>query len=87
MLGPKERRKHQQFRAYKGAKVIFGNRLCTFDCVVRDRSDFGARLQMVAPEFVPSSFFLNIPNDGYEMAAVVKHRADGEIGVELSPEH
>ena len=87
MMGRKERRKHRRLRTLKGGKVIFGKRLCTYDCVVRDRSEAGARLQIVAPEFVPNSFFLNIPKDGCEMAAVVKHRSDREIGVELSPEH
>lgn len=87
MMGPIERRQHQRMRTFKGGKVIFGKRLCTYDCVVRDRSETGARLQIVAPEFVPNSFFLNIPKDGYERAAIVKHRSGSEIGVELSPEH
>ncbi len=87
MTTPKERRGFQRLRSYKGGRVIFGNRLCIFDCVVRDRSERGARLKLVAPEFVPNSFFLNIPNEGFEAAAVVKHRAPGEIGVELVPEH
>ncbi len=87
MFTPKERRKSQRMRTLKGGRVIFGNRLCTFDCVVRDRSDRGARLKVVAPEFVPNSFFLSIPKEECEVEAVVKHRADGEIGVELSPPH
>lgn len=87
MTIPKERRRFQRLRSYKGARVVFGKRLCVFDCVVRDRSERGARLKLVAPEFVPNSFFLNIPKEGFEAAAVVKHRAPGEIGVELEPEH
>lgn len=87
MMGPVERRKFPRLRAYKGAKVVFGKRLCIFDCVVRDRSEKGARLKLVAPEFVPNSFFLNIPKEGYEAEAVVIHRSPGEIGVELKPDH
>lgn len=87
MMGPVERRKVPRLRAYKGAKVVFGKRLCIFDCVIRDRSQKGARLKLEAPEFVPNSFFLNIPKEGYEAAAVVKHRGSGEIGVELEPNH
>ena len=63
MMVPKDRRATPRLRAYKGGKVIFGKRLCTYDCVVRDFSPRGARLKMVAPEFVPNSFFLNIPKD------------------------
>lgn len=84
---PKDRRARVRLRAYKGGKVVFGKQLCTFDCVVRDFSERGARLKLVAPEFVPSNFFLNIPKDGFEAEAVVKHRTGNEIGVELSPEH
>jgi len=87
MMVPKDRRAQARRRAYKGGKVVFGKRLCTFDCVVRDFSERGARLTMVAPEFVPSNFLLNIPKDGFEAEAVVKHRNGQEIGVELSPEH
>lgn len=87
MMVPKDRRSTPRFRAYKGGKVVFGKRLCTYDCVVRDHSERGARLKMVAPEFVPNSFILNIPKDGFEAEAVVKHRSNDEIGVELSPEH
>ena len=87
MMVPTDRRSTPRFRAYKGGKVVFGKRLCTYDCVVRDHSERGARLKMVAPEFVPNSFILNIPKDGFEAEAVVKHRSNDEIGVELTPEH
>ena len=84
---PHERRKNRRLRTFKGGRVIFGNRLCTFDCVVRDRSERGARLKIVAPEFVPNNFFLNIPKDAFEAEVEVRHRTDDEIGVELSPQH
>ena len=87
MMIPKERRAAPRHRAYKGARVVFGKRLCTFDCVVRDYSQQGARLKIEAPEFVPNRFFLNIPKDTFEAEAVVKHRSGNEIGVELAPEH
>ena len=68
---PHERRKNRRLRTFKGGRVIFGNRLCTFDCVVRDRSERGARLKIVAPEFVPNNFFLNIPKDAFEILCVM----------------
>ncbi len=79
-----ERRKSQRQRVLKGGKIVFGGKQCTFDCVVRNRSVDGARLRLATPEFVPSSFTLQIPGDAFSAAATVTNRGRTDIGVRLT---
>ena len=78
-----ERRSETRQRVLKGGKIIFGGKLSTFDCTVRNRSLHGARLRLATPEFVPNNFILHIPSDDFKARAQVTNRSRTEVGVRL----
>src|SRR5665213_2658728 len=50
----------QRRRVLKGAKIIFRGGFSTINCVVRDHSETGARLQVDTIVGIPDSFRLQI---------------------------
>ncbi|HVI89195.1 MAG TPA: PilZ domain-containing protein [Dongiaceae bacterium] len=70
-INESERRLHQRRRLFKGGKVIFNNRACVINCVVRDLSPSGAKLTFPTPQALPSRFHLEINDLGkYECELV-----------------
>jgi hypothetical protein len=61
--------------------VYFGGNLTAVDCVVRDISDSGARLQFAQPPTLTSTLDLNIPIKGRNFHARVCWHDGCEIGV------
>ena len=78
-----ERRREMRQRVLKAGKIVFGWKNSVFDCTVRNRSAHGARLRLSTPEFVPSSFTLQIPSENIEAEAYVTNRSENELGVIL----
>jgi hypothetical protein len=50
-----DRRKVHRRRVLKDARILLGNGRSTMSCVVRDLSDFGARLQRRSRPICPSA--------------------------------
>jgi hypothetical protein len=46
MAEDSERRKVVRHRALKSARIVFNSGRSTIDCLVRNQSDFGARLKI-----------------------------------------
>src|ERR1700733_2374380 len=65
------------FRAF----VYFDSNLTAVDCVVRDISETGARLQFATPQIVTEFLDLHIPIKGQSFHAKVQWRDGEEIGV------
>jgi hypothetical protein len=61
--------------------VYFDSNLTAVDCVVRDISETGARLQFATPQVVTDFLDLHIPIKGQSFHAKVRWRDGVEIGV------
>lgn len=58
-----DRRSQVRQRTLKGAIVIFNRRYSTFECIVRNQSNQGARLALEQTQALPSRFELAIMDD------------------------
>ena len=67
-------------RISKAARIEFtGGR--PIDCVVRDLSLTGAKIQVATQVGVPKCFVLVIPDDGLRLSARIAWRKDYHVGV------
>src|SRR5262245_48397510 len=79
----RDRRRTQRQPAYLGGTISFNHRLSEAECVVRNTSAGGARLELTTP-FVPNEFDLVIPKRQAECRVRVMWRRDEQIGVEIA---
>lgn len=76
-----ERRTAQRKRSFLKGTAYFNNRQSSMDCVVRDFSDTGARLEFGGPVTLPDVIELHIPSRDETVRAQIRWRSDLEIGV------
>jgi len=76
-----ERRVAPRKRSFLKGTVYFNNRLSSIDCVVRDFSDGGARLEFTTIVTLPDSIELYISTRDQTLPAQVRWRKDTEVGV------
>lgn len=63
MTGPEHPRAHPRQRTLKGARIIFNNGQSSYDVVIRDLSEGGAKLKLGAATWiVPDHFDLIVSN-------------------------
>jgi PilZ domain len=82
-----EKRSAPRTRAFLKGKAIFNNRQSTLDCLVRDISATGARLEVSNAVLLPDAFDLYVAQKDTTMRARITWRRDGEIGVEFDQPH
>jgi len=73
-----ERERRQ--RVLKKAIASYANRSITVECVARDLSSGGVKLQVTQPLPIPDHFFLEIPMDGISADCQVRWRNGDMIG-------
>jgi hypothetical protein len=78
-----EKRSAPRTRSFLKGKAIFNNRQSTLDCLVRDISASGARLEVSNAVLLPDSFDLYVAQKDSTSRARITWRRDGEIGVEF----
>jgi hypothetical protein len=76
-----ERRITPRKRSFLKGTVYFNNRMSSIDCVVRDFSDGGARLEFTTIVTLPDSIELYIPTRDQTLQAQVRWRKDTEVGI------
>lgn len=76
-----DRRSERRGRTYLGSKVAFNNRWCTIDCLVRNMSQGGAKLEFPHPVLVPRELDLIIPLKGNSRRVQVVWKRDKALGV------
>lgn len=76
-----DRRREHRGRTYLGGQIAFNNRWCTIDCLVRNVSQSGARLEFPLPVLVPSELDLIIPVKGYSRRVRVVWKQATTLGV------
>jgi hypothetical protein len=76
-----DRRRVARQKSFLRGTIHFNNRLNAVDCLVRDISQFGARLIFDSPVTTPDVLELHIPQKDQTLRISVIWRNDREIGV------
>ena len=82
-----EKRAEQRHRVLKGGTVHFNKGYSSLECVIRDLSANGARIQMGETLGVPSRFTLSISGEDTRIEASVRWRNERYIGLNLMLRH
>lgn len=67
----------------KSGKIVFNDRRSVIDCMIRDRSQHGAKLQVVTSVGIPDQFDLVVEADHSTHACRVVWRNQKNVGVEF----
>lgn len=78
-----DERNAQRHRTLKGGKIVFNDGRSTFDCVVRNLSETGAKLTVNSALGVPQRFVLAM-GDGRRFDCEVAWHTETEIGVRFA---
>ena len=76
-----ERRTEQRRRVLKGAVLSFNNGYSSFECVLRNVSEHGAKLSLGETFGLPTKFSLAISGEAHARVARVRWRRQTEIGI------
>jgi PilZ domain len=76
-----ERRTASRHRSFLQGRIFYNNRRASVDCLIRDISDAGAKLQFSEAVTVPEAIELFIPNWDEIRRARVQRRIGNELGV------
>ena len=77
----KERRAVPRQKSFLQGRIYFNHRRSSFDCLIRDYSEQGARLKFSDAANVPEATELYIPNKEEIHRARVEWRSGNEMGV------
>ena len=77
-----ERRKEQRWPSYLGGRAVLADRYPPANCIVRNTSNLGARIELTITGPLPPAFRLRIPSRNVEMWVQTRWRGGGEAGVE-----
>ena len=81
MQAPAQQRRTPRLRSLIAARIVFNNGQSTFECLIRDLSESGAKLAISALAPVPDTFDLIIPRDNRIHRARAMWRRANELGV------
>jgi hypothetical protein len=73
-------------RTLLAAKIVFADGASTVDCVIRDRSETGARIRVGSFATLPEDFKLVITGRGEALSAHMVWSHGDEIGVNFLPD-
>jgi PilZ domain len=79
-----EERNYKRSPAYLGAKIYFDGTPSTFDCVVRNMSDNGARLNIEAVWGIPDNFQLYISKYNHYYDCQTRWKNHNKLGIHFS---
>jgi hypothetical protein len=80
-----ERRRHPRLRTYIGAQIVFNQRRSVLDCLVRNLTVDGARVEFTNTALVPEAFDLIMPYRNEVRRVRVRWRAKDVAGLALEP--
>ena len=81
-----ERRKSARNRTYLAGVIADDGRASTMECIVRNMSAGGARLDLYRAETLPDRFALTITRKDRSYRAQIAWRGANEVGVEFRDE-
>lgn len=76
-----ELRRDVRKRTFLRGRIIFNAGAASMDCVIRDLSETGARLELSETSTLPEVFDLHIPNKDATLRSSMCWRRGGEVGV------
>jgi hypothetical protein len=76
-----ERRRTARQKSFLRGRVEFDNGRSSFDCLIRDMSELGARIIFSDVVNLPNLFSFHVPQKGQSMRGQVIWRHGDEIGV------
>jgi len=76
-----ERRAYFRHKTFIKGRIYFNNRLASHDCIIRDASEGGARLEFSENVTLPDRFELHIPSKDQYYQAQVRWRKANQIGI------
>ncbi len=82
----KERRALVRHKTFIKGRIYFNNRLSSMDCIVRDVTNNGGRLEVSESVPIPDAFEIYMPNKDEYFHAHVEWRKGGNVGVSWSSE-
>ena len=78
-----EARRAERIRSFLRARIVYNNHSSTIECMVKNISPFGAKIQLGNSTSIPNSFDLEIPQKGRTYRARLAWRTETAIGVEF----
>ncbi len=81
-----ERRALARHKTFIKGRIYFNNRLSSMDCIVRDVTDMGCRLEVSDFATLPETFELYMPNKDEYYQAHIKWRRATNVGASWTPE-
>ncbi|MFV0281650.1 MAG: PilZ domain-containing protein [Rhodoblastus sp.] len=81
-----ESRKSERVRSLYRAQIMFGS-IAAVECLVKNFSSTGVRLEIADGTPLPKEFKLNIPHKGRIYDARIVWRAEGIVGAEFIDPH
>lgn len=79
-----DRRCEPRLRALKGAHIVFNKGYSSYDCLVRDLTQHGARLKFGDRADLPEQFDIAIGESGELRPARICWRKPDEIGIRFT---
>jgi hypothetical protein len=76
-----ERRISPRQRSFLKGRIVFNGGQNSLDCLIRDMSSMGARLELSGSVTLPDRFDLYLPHRDETWRAHLQWRRDGQIGV------
>jgi PilZ domain len=80
-----EKRVEHRRKMLKGGTVFFNKGYSSLECVVRDITSAGARIQMGETFGMPSRVMLSISGEDTRFEATVRWRNSRNVGLSLTP--
>lgn len=77
----KERRAVVRHKTFMKGRIYFNNRLQSMDCIVRDVTDTGSRLEFSENVTLPDAFELYLPTRNEYFRARVEWRKGNQLGI------
>ncbi len=81
-----ERRALIRHKTFFKGRIFFNNRLSSMDCIVRDATANGGRLEVSDGVALPNAFEIYLPNKDEYFHAKIEWRRGGSIGISWSPD-
>ncbi len=79
-----EARRSERVRSFLRARILFNNGASTIDCMIKNISAHGAKIEIAHSMSVPAEFNLEVPQRGRTYRAKMMWRAADSIGVEFT---
>jgi hypothetical protein len=81
-----ERRALVRHKTLIEGRIYFNNRMTSMDCVVRDVTEKGARLQVSESVALPDAFEIYLPKKDEHFCAQAQWRKGDQLGVSWTPD-